>query len=132
MNARWHSRSWAAALVVAACCWCGTGAILRAAIWNRPVNGTVVSVANDSITISVKPKNPNDPDQLTFACSAQMTKVGLKTDNGVQQVSGTSIGVGDRVAITVVLRGSTRCAGAIVIEKQAGNKGGSTANAKKP
>lgn len=95
----------------------------------------MVSVTNDSITISVEPNNPNDPNQLTFACSAQTTKVGLKTADGIQQVNGKSIGIGDRVSIKASgrrpLAGTNLYADAILIESQGGNKRTST-NSKKP
>ena len=107
MQARWHSIPWVVALAVVACGWLGSSETLRAAVRNQNVvQGTVVSISNNSITISVKQKNQDSSDQMTLACSAQTTKVSLRTPDGTQEVSGKSIGVGDKVAIRMSVHGS--------------------------
>jgi hypothetical protein len=115
---------WVAVLAVTSGLWFGSIRTLQAAAryTQNTVQGSVVSVTNNSITILVKQKNPNDPDQLTFACSAQTTKVGLKTPDGVQVVSGQTIGVGDKVAIRASMRGSQNLvADQILIVSQGNN-----------
>jgi hypothetical protein len=125
MQSRWHSIPWVVVLAVVACGWLGSNETLRAAVKNQNVvQGTVVSISNNSITISVKQKNQDSSDQLTLACSAQTTKVGLKTPDGVQQVSGQSIGVGDKVAIRMSVHGSENyVADGILILSQGKNQG---------
>lgn len=121
MQARRQSISCVVALAVVACGWLGSSATLQAAKYpSNTVQGTVVSISNNSITISVKQKNQDSSDQMTLACSAQTTKVGLKTPDGVQQVSGQTIGVGDKVTIRVSVHGSQNYqADGILITSQA-------------
>ena len=141
MHGYWRSVSCAIALAVACGFLCGPVSSAAARTAGRkaappkPFQGAVVSVTNNSITISVKPKNSNDSDQLTFACSAQTTKVGLKTADGIQRVSGTAISIGDQVSIRASARGAlanpTVYADVIVIESQGTTKA-SSKTAKKP
>ena len=125
MQARWHSVPWVVALAVMASGLLGSNETLRAAVKNQNVvQGTVVSVSNNSITISVKQNNYEESsDQKTLACSAQTTKVGLKTPDGVQQVSGKSIGVGDKVAIRMSVHGSENYVadGILILSQGTGN-----------
>jgi hypothetical protein len=79
-----------------------------------PLQGTVVSVTSDSLTIAVdkkqektdqQPSQKSQPKRMTFACDAR-TRVMLKSPAGAKLVSPSALSIGDRVAIGGFVLGS--------------------------